>query len=97
MKRSLTLLAVAIAAAVGAGYWYVQGKQPQREGQASVAGLEAPVSVRYDARGVLICRRRTSLTCTVPWAMCMPRTGCFRWKSCGAWPVESWPKCWAPT
>lgn len=52
MKRSLTLLAVAIAAAVGAGYWYVQGKQPQREGQASVAGLEAPVSVRYDARGV---------------------------------------------
>ncbi|OFS76288.1 penicillin amidase [Pseudomonas sp. HMSC08G10] len=52
MKRSLTLLAVAIVAAVGAGYWYVEGKQPQREGQVSVAGLEAPVSVRYDARGV---------------------------------------------
>jgi hypothetical protein len=52
MKRSLTLLAVVIAVAAGAGYWYVQGKLPQREGEVAVAGLQAPVSVRYDARGV---------------------------------------------
>lgn len=52
MKRSLTLLAVVLATAVGAGFWYVQGKQPQREGEAAIAGLQAPVSVRYDARGV---------------------------------------------
>ena len=53
MKRRLTLLAVAIAAvAAGAGYWYVQGKQPQREGELALAGLQAPVSVRYDERGV---------------------------------------------
>ncbi|MGE8112445.1 penicillin acylase family protein [Pseudomonas sp. NPDC086566] len=52
MKRSLTLLAVVVAVAAGAGYWYVHGKQPQREGEVAMAGLQGPVSVRYDARGV---------------------------------------------
>ena len=52
MKRSLTLLAVAIAAAAGAAYWYTQGKQPQRDGEAPLPGLQAAVSVRYDERGV---------------------------------------------
>ncbi|WDY58263.1 penicillin acylase family protein [Pseudomonas sp. PSKL.D1] len=52
MKRSLTLLAIVVAAAAGAGYWYVHGKLPQREGEVTIAGLQAPVSVRYDARGV---------------------------------------------
>ena len=52
MKRSLTLLAVVVAVAAGAGYWYVQGKLPQREGEVAMAGLQAPVSVRYDAHGV---------------------------------------------
>jgi penicillin amidase len=54
MKRSLTLLAVAVAVAVaaGAGYWYVHGKLPKRAGEVAIAGLQAPVSVRYDARGV---------------------------------------------
>ncbi|WP_449430674.1 penicillin acylase family protein [Pseudomonas putida] len=52
MKRSLTLLAVVVAAAAGAAYWYVQGKLPQREGEVAIAGLQAPVSVHYDARGV---------------------------------------------
>lgn len=52
MKRSLTLLALVVAVAAGAGYWYVQGKLPQREGEVAMAGLQAPVSVRYDARGV---------------------------------------------
>ncbi|CAH0649093.1 MULTISPECIES: penicillin acylase family protein [Pseudomonas] len=52
MKRSLTLLAVVVAVAAGAGYWYAQGKLPQREGEVAMAGLQAPVSVRYDRRGV---------------------------------------------
>ncbi|MEX5624782.1 hypothetical protein ABFV62_32160, partial [Pseudomonas syringae] len=52
MKRSLTLLAVVVAVAAGAGYWYVQGKLPQREGEVAMAGLQAQVSVRYDGRGV---------------------------------------------
>lgn len=53
MKRSLTLLAMVIALAIaGSGYWYVQGKQPVREGELALAGLQGPVSVRYDARGV---------------------------------------------
>lgn len=53
MKRSLTLLAMLIALAIaGSGYWYVQGKQPVREGELALAGLQGPVSVRYDARGV---------------------------------------------
>lgn len=52
MKRSLTVLALVMAVAAGAGYWYVQGKLPQREGEVALAGLQAPVSVRYDARGV---------------------------------------------
>lgn len=52
MKRSLTLLAVVVAVAAGAGYWYAQGKLPQREGEVAMAGLQAPVSVRYDSRGV---------------------------------------------
>lgn len=52
MKRSLTLLAIVVAVAAGAGYWYIHGKQPQRDGEVAIAGLSAPVSVRYDARGV---------------------------------------------
>ncbi|MNE49281.1 hypothetical protein D3C80_1437890 [compost metagenome] len=27
--------------------------------------------------------------------MCMPRTGCSRWKCCAACPAGNWPKCWA--
>ena len=52
MKRSLTVLAIVVAVAAGAGYWYVQVKQPQRTGEVVISGLQAPVSVRYDARGV---------------------------------------------
>jgi penicillin amidase len=53
MKRSLTLLAVVLViAAAGIGYGYVQGKQPVRDGEVAIEGLQAPVSVRFDARGV---------------------------------------------
>lgn len=52
MKRSLTLLAVVVAMAAAGAYWYVHGKVPQREGEVAITGLSAPVSVRYDERGV---------------------------------------------
>ncbi|MFJ9994066.1 penicillin acylase family protein [Pseudomonas putida] len=52
MKRSLTLLAVVVAMTAGGAYWYVHGKLPQREGEVAITGLSAPVSVRYDERGV---------------------------------------------
>ncbi|HKS14897.1 MAG TPA: penicillin acylase family protein [Pseudomonas sp.] len=52
MRRSLIFMALVATAAAGGGYWYVHGKLPQREGEVRVAGLQAPVSVRFDTRGV---------------------------------------------
>jgi penicillin amidase len=52
MKRRLTALAVVIAAVATGGAWYVHTKQPQRSGEIALAHLQAPVSIRYDARGV---------------------------------------------
>ena len=45
------VLVVLIVLAVGLGWW-VYSKQPKREGSIDIAGLTAPVSVRYDERGV---------------------------------------------
>lgn len=52
MKRSLSVLAVLVAAAAAGGAWYLHGKQPVRDGQAALPGLQAAVEVRYDERGV---------------------------------------------
>lgn len=52
MKRSLTVLALTIAAVTAGGLWYVQGKRPVRDGELPLAHLQAPVTVRYDERGV---------------------------------------------
>ena len=52
MKRSLTILVFIIAILIGGGVWYVHSKQPLRDGQLSLSGLQAPVAVRYDERGV---------------------------------------------
>ena len=52
MKRSLKVLVVAIAAVSAGAYWYIDSKQPQRDGAIDLAHLQAPVSVRYDERGV---------------------------------------------
>ncbi|WP_114971259.1 penicillin acylase family protein [Rhodoferax ferrireducens] len=56
MKRSLKIIALLLAlllvAAAGAAAWYVHGKQPQRSGTLNLAHLVAPVSVRFDERGV---------------------------------------------
>ncbi len=56
MKRTLKALALGLAGllvllAAGAA-WYIHSKQPQRSGALSLAALAAPVSVRYDERGV---------------------------------------------
>ena len=52
MKRRLTALALIVAAAAAGATWYVAGKQPQRAGELALARLHAPVTVRYDERGV---------------------------------------------
>ncbi|MBP8185853.1 MAG: penicillin acylase family protein, partial [Pseudomonas sp.] len=52
MKRSLKVLVVVIAAVSAGGGWYLHSKQPLRSGEVSLANLQAPVSVRYDERGV---------------------------------------------
>lgn len=52
MKRTLTALAVIVAAVAAGGAWYAQGKKPLRDGELALEHLQAPVSVRYDERGV---------------------------------------------
>ena len=52
MKRSLSVLAVLVAAAAAGTGWYLHGKQPNRDGQLALPGLQAAVEVRYDERGV---------------------------------------------
>lgn len=45
------LLALSVATLAG-GFWYVHSKQPQRQGVVAMAGLQAPVSLRFDERGI---------------------------------------------
>lgn len=56
MKRSLKIfalfLAILLVAAGSAAAWYIHTKQPQRSGTLTLTQLTAPVSVRYDERGV---------------------------------------------
>jgi penicillin amidase len=52
MKRSLTALALLVAAAAASAAWYLDSKQPLREGELPLDRLQAPVKVRYDERGV---------------------------------------------
>jgi len=56
MKRALKIVAVLLAALLvltgGAAAWYIHSKQPQRSGTLSLTQLQAPVTVRYDERGV---------------------------------------------
>lgn len=56
MKRilkalAMTLTALLILVLAGAA-WYIHSKQPQRGGSLTLTALSAPVSVRYDERGV---------------------------------------------
>jgi penicillin amidase len=52
MKRTLTALAVIIAATAAGTYWYIDSKQPQRAGEIQLSALQAAVTVDYDERGV---------------------------------------------
>ncbi|MBV5298664.1 MAG: penicillin acylase family protein [Rhodoferax sp.] len=52
LKIFALLLTAALLATAAAGFWYVWPKLPQRSGEVLVAGLSAPVSVRYDDRGI---------------------------------------------
>ncbi|WP_286784679.1 penicillin acylase family protein, partial [Pseudomonas sp. UBA3153] len=59
MKRVLTLLVLLLAVVAGGGAWYFHGKQPTRSGERHLAGLEKPVDIRYDDRGVPHIRAQT--------------------------------------
>ena len=56
MKRRLiivfSVLAIILLLLATAGGWYIHGKQPVRDGEIILRDLRAPVSVRYDERGV---------------------------------------------
>ncbi|MFT4810845.1 MAG: penicillin amidase [Paraglaciecola sp.] len=52
MKLILKILTVIFAVAGALGAWYIYSKQPIRSGEVSLSNLQAPVSVRYDERGV---------------------------------------------
>ncbi len=52
MKRSLTVLALLIAALTACAGWYVYSKQPTRQGTVMLSNLQSSVTVRYDDRGV---------------------------------------------
>jgi len=56
MRRTLVLLAALLTAgfllAGAGGFWYVLTKLPERSGSVVLNGLKAPVSVRYDERGI---------------------------------------------
>ena len=52
LKRTSLGLLMLIVLAAAALAWYIHGKQPQRSGSVDLVGLQAPVSVRYDERGV---------------------------------------------
>jgi penicillin amidase len=56
MKRALKIIAlfltVLIVVGAAGASWYLYSKQPQRSGTLTLTQLKAPVSVRYDERGV---------------------------------------------
>jgi penicillin amidase len=52
MKRSLIILVIVVALLAAGGGWYIHSKQPVRDGEIVISHLQAPVSVRYDERGV---------------------------------------------
>lgn len=52
LKIVLSMLLTLIVVGVGAAFWYVLSKTPQRSGELELTQLTAPVSVRYDERGV---------------------------------------------
>mgnify|MGYP000639094124 CR=1 FL=1 len=52
MKRLLKIIVIILVVIGAAGAWYYHNKQPVRSGEVSLTKLIAPVTVRYDERGV---------------------------------------------
>ncbi len=52
LKIFAWLLLVLLLGSAGGGFWYVTAKLPQRSGELRLQGLSAPVSVRFDDRGI---------------------------------------------
>ncbi len=52
LRRALLVLGGLLLLGAGGLGVYLYGKQPQRDGELHLAGLAAPVSVRFDAQGV---------------------------------------------
>ena len=52
LKTVVTVAAAALLVAGAVAVWYLHGKQPQRSGTQALTGLQGPVEVRYDERGV---------------------------------------------
>ncbi len=52
MKRSLTIVVVLILALLAGLGGYLYSKQPMRQGQVQLSGLQGSATVRYDERGV---------------------------------------------
>jgi len=52
LKIVFALFFALLVVGVGGGYWYISTKIPQRSGELRLKHLAAPVSVRYDERGV---------------------------------------------
>ena len=101
MKRTLTVIAVAVAAAAG-GAWYLHAKQPLRNGSLALAHLQAPVDVRYDERGVphLYAQNQTDLYRALGYVHAQDRL--FQMEMLRRLRAASWPKCsepswWIPT
>jgi len=52
LKIFAGLLLALLVLALAGGFWYVSTKKPQRSGELTLTQLSAPVTVRYDERGV---------------------------------------------
>lgn len=52
LERSAWVLLLLLLLGAAALIWYSHGKQPQRSGSVALSGLQAPVRVQYDERGV---------------------------------------------
>ena len=52
LKTVVTVAAAALLVAGAVAVWYLHSKQPQRSGTQALTGLQGPVEVRYDERGV---------------------------------------------
>ncbi len=52
VRRIIATLVVLLLVGCVATIWHLHGKQPQRSGSLQLTGLQAPVQVRYDDRGI---------------------------------------------